>query len=68
MKEVYFNLFSILFGTIMVLNRNFLAKKAVSFQKKFFNYEVNEIGYKIGYFVGGVVFIIIGILSLFGII
>lgn len=68
MKDLYPNLFFIVFGAIAAFKCEFLAQEAVKFQKKFFNYRVEEIGYKIGYLLVGLAFIIIGILSLFKII
>ena len=54
----------IILGLFSFLYHKRIGRVALEQQKKFFNINASEKGYQISFFVGGVLFLVLGILSL----
>lgn len=59
---------SIIFGLLAIIVSGRLAKKTSDFYYNLLHRRFSVKGYQIGFFISGVIFIILGILSLLGII
>lgn len=65
-KDLFESIFIIILGIYFFIFRERSVRSAVNFQKKVFGLNVNPIYFKIAYPIAGIVFIVFGILLLFG--
>lgn len=68
MKSLIPGVFFALFGLLMVVLRLQMAHSAIKWNYRIFGVKFSENGYKVSFFVGGLFFIVIGILALFQVI
>lgn len=61
-------IFFTILGLVMIIFRSRLAYWAVEENWKIFGVRFSKLGYKVSFFIGGVIFTLIGILTLFQII
>ena len=61
-------IFFIIFGLGFVIFHKIFGRWAAEFQYKFFHLRFNETIYQIGYLIVGIIFIILGVLTLFRVI
>jgi hypothetical protein len=65
--DILINIFIIVIGVVFIVTRSGSAKSAINWNK-IVGYRYNERGFEIAYLVVGVIFIVVGVLSLIGII
>ncbi len=68
MLEKFVSIFIILFGLFFFVTSNSLANEATKFYERWIHLHINEAIFRIGFLLGGIGFMIFGVLSLFGII
>ncbi len=68
MSYAIMDIFILVLGIWLTFFHKRLGHKAAEFYFKFLHIRFNERGYQIGFFIGGLFFIVIGILSLLGVV